>query len=172
MNNKLEKKKKLVEELIVTLNNSEAILVSEYSGLSANSMTALRKSLKREGFDASVLKNKMVSRSFSDLKLTYPDSLLKGPNIYFNTKSDVVKLSKILIDYKKENDSLSIKGGFLNGNYISESEIKTLAKLPSKEELIAKAVGLIKSPLSGLVGTLANPVNSLVNVLNNIKNNK
>ena len=57
---KIETKKKLVEDLCSSLKDSEAILISEYSGLNANSMTVLRKNLKKEGFDARVLKNKMV----------------------------------------------------------------------------------------------------------------
>ena len=63
-------------------------------------------------------------------------------------------------------------GQFLNEDYIDVKMINQLAKLPSRDELIAKAVGLIKAPLSGLVARLATPVNGLVNVLNNIKEEK
>ena len=81
-------------------------------------------------------------------------------------------MSKILVDFSKENENLSVKGGVLEGKFISNEEITKLSKLPSKAELIAKTVGLIKGPLTGLVGTLSNPINGFINVLNNIKNNK
>ena len=119
------------------------------------------------------------SQDFRDLKLDFqklncevPSDLLIGQNIIFKSDDNIVGLSKLLISYQKEYENFEIKGGVLEGNYIDSSQISELAKLPSKEELIAKTVGLIKGPLSGLVATLSNPINSFINVLNNIKKNK
>lgn len=170
--NNLDVKKDIVNQLTEDLKSSEAILVSGYSGISVNDLTTLRKSLTKEGLKGRVIKNSMVSRTLDSLGYDYPSEVIKGQNIYFYTESDVANLTKIISDYNKENENLTIKGGFLNGDFIDQEQIKTLAKLPSKEQLIAKVIGLIKSPISGLVGTLSNPINSFVSVLNNIKNNK
>ena len=169
---KKEDKKQVVESLISKVQDAEAVIVSDYSGLDVAAITILRKEIAKEGFEAQVIKNTMVNRAFENLKLQYPEALLKGPNIFFRANNDVVKLSKLLVSFGKENEHFELKGGFLNGNYIDQSEIRTLAQLPSQDELLAKAIGLIKAPLTGLVARLSSPINGVIGVLNNIKNNK
>ena len=171
MSNKDLKKNK-VEQLINLFSDAEGIIVSDYSGLSGNDITELRKKVRDAGFSAQVEKNSIVKRSFNSVKLTMPDSVLSGPNIYFKADSEMPNLCKILVEFAKENDFFEIKGGHLNGVYVDSSSVVELSKLPSREELIAKTVGLIKSPLNGLVGTLSSPLRGFINVLNGIKNNK
>ena len=81
-------------------------------------------------------------------------------------------MSKDIVNFSKENEKLTIKGGFLSEDFIDVKTVNQLAKLPSRDELIAKTVGLIKAPVTGLVMTLASPVSGLINVLNNIKSKK
>ena len=169
---KIEEKKALLEQISKEFNDAEAVLISDYSGVSATNMVDLRKQIFNLGLSAKVVKNRIIKRWFDANNYKLPDNLLKGQNIYLKTEDNIVGLSKIIVDYAKENESFQIKGGVLYGNYIDEQQIKDLAKLPSKEELIAKSVGLVKSPLTGLVLTLSSPLNAFINVLNNIKNKK
>ena len=171
MDNKTLKELK-VKELIDLFDDKEGIVVSDYSGLNANDITDLRKKVRNAGCSAKIEKNRMVKRSFDSIKLSYPEGLLTGPNIYFKVDSGMPDLCKLLVDFAKENESFNIKGAILDGEYIDSDQVNDLSKLPSREELIAKTVGLIKSPLSGLVGTLSNPLRGFINVLNNVKNNK
>tara|TARA_B100000131_G_scaffold287769_1_gene298647 strand:+ start:336 stop:851 length:516 start_codon:yes stop_codon:yes gene_type:complete len=170
--NAIEKKKIIVKDIENEFSDSEAIIVSDYSGLSVGDITDLRQRIFNEGFYVKVLRNRLTKRAFDNQNFEYPEELLKGQNIVFKSDDNIVGLSKILVSYQKEYERFEIKGGLLDGNYIDNKQIGKLAKLPSKEELVAKTVGLIKGPLTGLVATLSSPVNSFINVLNNIKNNK
>tara|TARA_B100000700_G_scaffold241730_1_gene269148 strand:- start:35 stop:550 length:516 start_codon:yes stop_codon:yes gene_type:complete len=168
----IEKKKEIVKNIETEFKDSEAIIISNYSGLSVSDITDLRKRVFKEGFFVKVLRNRMTKRAFDANKFECPEELLTGQNIIFKSDDNIVGLTKLLVSYQKDYESFEIKGGLLDGKYIDSKQIGTLAKLPSKEELIAKTIGLIKGPLTGLVATLSSPVNSFINVLNNIKNNK
>ncbi len=168
----IEIKKKIVDEVTSEYKDSDAIFISDYSGLNVAQITDLRSELGRAGFKATVQKNRLIQRVFKNIGIDVPQQVLKGQNIFFTTDSDVVQLSKILVNFSKDNEKFEIKGGVLEGGFVDHKQVSKLATLPSKPELIAKTVGLIKGPLSGLVGTLSSPVNGFINVLNNIKNNK
>ena len=168
----LKNKEKIVNNIESEFQDSEAIIISDYSGLTVEDITELRQRIFKEGFYVKVLRNRLVKIAFDSSKFDYPETLLTGQNIYCKSDDNIVGLTKLLVSYQKEYENFEIKGGLLEGNYIDNKQISTLAKLPSKEELVAKTVGLIKAPLTGLVATLSSPVNSFINVLNNIKNNK
>lgn len=168
----LQLKKESIKTISNQFENSEALIISGYKGLNVTALTDLRSKVRERGYEARVIKNRLFKIAMEKTQYNIPDEVLKGQNIYFKAEKDVVGLSKILLDFSKENESLKVKGGVLEGKFISDNQVVELSKLPSKEELIAKTVGLIKGPLTGLVGTLSNPINGFINVLNNIKNNK
>ena len=168
----IEDKKNSVDKIAEQYSDSEAFIVSEYKGLNVEQITELRSLVRNGGFSSSVFKNRLFLRAIEKLKLNVPNDVLKGQNIFFKADNDVVELSKILVKFSKDNESLNLKGGVLEGSFIDKTQVIELSKLPSKDELVAKTVGLIKGPLTGLVGTLSNPINGFINVLNNIKNNK
>ena len=168
----IQEKQKKVDQLTENLKQSRGIIVANYRGLTVTELTDLRSRLRKYGSKATVYKNGITKRAFQISERKCPEDLLKGPNILVTTDTDAVNMSKQVVDFSKETEKLTIKGGFLSEDYIDDKMINQLAKLPSRDELIAKAVGLIKAPLSGLVMRLASPVNGLVNVLNNIKEEK
>mgnify|MGYP003960915515 CR=1 FL=1 len=168
----LDLKKKQVERISEQFSDSEAFIISGYKGLNVEQLTELRSKVRDGGFTSTVIKNSIFSFSSKSLGLDIPKEILKGQNIFFKADKDVVGLTKILVGFSKINENLSLKGGVLEGSFISNDQVTELSKLPSKAELIAKTVGLIKGPLTGLVGTLSSPINGFINVLNNIKNNK
>lgn len=168
----IELKEKKVEYLVENISNSRGLIIADYSGLSVTELSELRGNLREVGSFATVFKNGVTRRALGKLNRNYPEELLKGPNIIVYSETDAVGMSKKVVDFSKNNEKLTIKGGFLSEDYIDIKMIDQLAKLPSREELIAKAIGLIKSPITGLVMSLSSPVNGLVNVLNNIKSKK
>ena len=169
MLNKVQKET-IVNELIESYSSKEAIVIANYSNLKVNDIVDLRKSITKEGFKAKVYKNRLFKRSLDSKGVDVPGETLKGQNIYFETSSDVVSLCKLLVNYSKENENLQLTGGILDGAYITPHQISDLSKLPTKEELIAKFIGQVKSPISKLVMTLSNPINGFAHVLSNIKN--
>lgn len=168
----LTEKKDIVQSLVETFSKAESVIVSDYVGLTVPEVTQLRKSLSQSGVRAQVVKNRLANLALKNYNCEFPDQMLKGMSMFFSTESDVAGLSKKLVDFSVSRGNFSIKGGFLNGSFIDSAQIDQLAKLPSRDVLIAKVVGQIKAPLSGFVATLANPINSFINVLNNIKNKK
>ena len=163
-------KQELVNELTAEVSENEALIISDYKGLKVTDIDALRKSLAAEGFKAKVTKNRLIKRAFDGLTIELPEGVLKGQNMFFQTKDNVVGLTKILVKYSEENENLKIKGGIFDGQFIGTEKIDQLSKLPSKEVLIAKLIGQMKAPMSRLTATLSSPVNGLVGVLTNIKN--
>ena len=168
----VDEKKKKVDDIVKQYSESESFIISEYKGLNVEQMNEIRSLVRNAGYSASVIKNRLFQRAAGSMSIEIPKETLKGQNVFFRADKDVVELSKILVKFSKNNESLSLKGGVLDGGFIDDKQIVELSKLPSKTELIAKTVGLIKGPLTGLVGTLSNPINGFINVLNNIKNNK
>ena len=168
----IELKEKQVENLTKNIEEARGLIIAQYSGLTVTELTDLRTRLRANGSFATVFKNGITRRALGKLNRTYPEELLKGPNILVYSTTDAVNMSKEVVNFSKENEKLAIKGGFLSEDYIDIKMINQLAKLPSRDELIAKAVGLIKAPITGLVMSLSSPVNGLVNVLNNIKSKK
>ena len=163
-------KVQIVDTLESEFSDASMIILSDYTGINVNEMSDLRKELASKGFHAKISKNRLVKRAFKKLNYNVEDSLLKGQNIFFNSKEDTVGLSKSLVDFAKNNEKLKIKGGLLDGNFVSTDEIVNLSKLPSKEELIAQLIGQLKNPINKFVMTLSNPINGFAHVLTNIKN--
>lgn len=161
-----------IEQITGQLENSRLVVLSDYRGMTANEMTEFRKELGKSGVSANIYKNTLARRAFNDLNIEFPADLLQGPTIMISTDTDAVEASKTVVKFSKSNEALKIKGGVLQNAHVDESTINELAKLPGRDELVAKAVGLIKAPLTGLVANLSSPVRGLGNVLTAIQNKK
>lgn len=168
----VKQKNDIVNEIKANIEASDLVVATDYRGLSANKSNEFRSKIRDSGAEAKVYKNTLMRLAFNELSISYPSELLVGPTLLIHTKNDVVSLSKAIVGYLKDNDKVSIKGGLLQQSFIDESNVKNLATLPSKEELIAKSVGMIKAPLVGFVSGVSSPLRGLVAVLKQIENKK
>ena len=168
----LELKKKEVEEIVEDINSSEIILFTDYRGLTVNQFSNLKKELRKEQARIKVSKNTLIRRALSSLSIEYPKEYVVGPSALVSTKGDLVNTVKVITKFSKESEVLVIKGGILEKSIIDEPKIQQIAKMPSKQELIGKVVGGIKSPITNLVICLSSPTRGLMNVLNAIANKK
>lgn len=168
----IDEKKKIVEEIKVEIENSTLVIASDYRGISANGANELRAKLRESGATATVQKNTLVRIAFNELGISYPADMLVGPTLLINSGEDVASVSKALVNFMKKNDKTQIKGGLLEKSYINEAGVRALADLPSREELIAKTVYMIKAPLTGFVSGVSSPLRGLVAVLNQIETKK
>lgn len=150
----LEAKKAQVAELIEVLNGATTGVLVDYRGLSVEEDTQLRNNLRAAGVKYFVVKNTLLRLAANQTGLEDLDSILHGPTA-LAVSDDAVAPAKVLADFAKENDTLEIKSGFMDGKVLSLDEIKTLAKTPSKETLIAKIMGSLNSPISGLARLLS-----------------
>ncbi len=157
---------KQLEELTGLFKESEYLVSTEYKDISANTMVALRKQLNSVGAKYRIVKN-------NDADIANFSNYIKGTCALLITDLDPAQASKQLYKVIKDEDlNITVLGAVLNGEIIESSKVEQLSKLPSKNELIAKAVGQIGAPLTGFVYSLSSQINSLVNVLNNIADSK
>lgn len=150
----LEAKKAQVAELIEVLNGATTGVLVDYRGLTVEEDTKLRNDLRAAGVKYFVVKNTLLRLAANQTGLEDLDSILHGPTA-LAVSDDAVAPAKVLADFAKDNDTLEIKSGFMDGKVLSLDEIKTLAKTPSKETLIAKMMGSLNSPISGLARLLS-----------------
>lgn len=150
----LEKKKKVVVDLVESIKAAQAGVLVDYRGITVEQDTKLRKQLREAGVEYKVVKNTLTRFAANELGFQELDEQLNGPTALAISDTDPVAPAKIISDFAKEAETISIKAGFLDGKVISLDEIKQLASTPSRDVLIAKIMGSLNAPVSKLVRTL------------------
>ncbi len=149
-----EKEQRIVE-IREILRGAKAVYVSHYSGLSVEAVTDLRKRLRGVQATHTVAKNTLAIRAAKEEGFEALAPLLVGPAVITVSKGDAMAPAKVLMAFAKENDKLVVKGGVIDGKAASTAEVFELASLPTKDELIAKLLGTMLNPLSGLARVLS-----------------
>lgn len=149
----LEDKKVVVEQVSNALSGSQAAIVAEYRGLTVEQMTNLRRAARDAGVYLRVVKNTLVRRAVKGSDFECLDEHLKGP-LALAASADPVAVAKVLSTFAKDHELLAIKAGAMSGKQLSMEEIQALAKLPGREELLAKLVGTLQAPVTKFVRTL------------------
>ncbi len=168
----ISQKKEMVERLSKDFSESEISILVDYKGLDVLKMTDLRAQLRNEGVQMEVVKNTLLDRASEGTDTALMKDFLKGPNAIVLSKEDPVAPAKILVKFAKDNEKLEIKAAALSGKLLNVDEIKQLAKMPSKEELLSKLVYTLNAVPTSFVNVLSGIPRSFVNVLNAIKDQK
>ncbi len=150
----LEAKKAQVAEIIEVLKGATTGVLVDYRGLTVEEDTKLRNDLRAAGVKYFVVKNTLLRLAAKETGLDELDDILHGPTA-LAISEDAVAPAKVIADFAKENEKFEIKSGFMDGKVLSLDEITKLAKTPSKETLIAKMMGSLNSPISGLARLLS-----------------
>ena len=164
----LEEKKKLVEELKEKISAAKSVVIVDYKGLTVFEDTELRKTLREANVEYRVLKNRLMQKAFNELGYADFDEALNGPTAVAFANGDPVAPAKILLDSADKTKKISVKCGMVDGTYITEDGVKELATLPPKEVLLAKLLGTLEAPISGLARVLNETISGLARVLNQI----
>ena len=165
----LKQKEQQVNELTELLNASVSGVLVDYKGINVADDTQLRRDLRAAGVRYMVVKNSLLSRAaekagFEDLK-----NVLAGTTALAVSSDDAIAPAKILNKFAEASKgAFSIKAGFVEGNLIDAAGVTSLAKLPSREELIAKMLGGLNAPISGFVNVLNGNIRGLVIALDQI----
>jgi len=145
-------KEQLVTELTTKIKGAKALYYTDFTGLNVKRMTDLRRKLKKAGVEYVVIKNTLALRSVNESGLV--GARLKGPTGLIISK-DPVSAAKIVTDFAKENEQRpALKGGMLDGVSIDEAQVKKLASMPSREQMLAELGAGLQSPLAAFVGAL------------------
>ena len=148
MNKNRQMKQAKVEEIKEKLQKSQSVILASYQGLNVEEDTQLRKSLREAGVEYKVYKNTLVILAAKELGIEGLDEHLQGPISIAIGYDDVTAPARILNDFAKTHKKLELKAGLVQGEIYDADKVKQLANIPSKDILIAKLLGSIKSPLS------------------------
>ena len=153
MTKAIEMKKGVVAEIAEKLQKSASCVVVDYKGLKVEEVTELRNKFREAGIDYKVYKNTLVRRAAAEVgnMAQFDDVNLVGTNAIAFGYEDTVAPAKIVNDFAKTHPKLELKMGFVEGEFYDAENIKKLAEIPSREELIAKLLGSLKAPVSNFV---------------------
>jgi large subunit ribosomal protein L10 len=135
------------------LAKAQAVIVAEYRGLGVGAMTGLRAKARGAGVYLRVLKNTLAQRAVRGTQFEKLSEQLSGPLVY-GFAQDPVAGAKVLADFAKDNERFVIKGGAMSNALMSAKDVKVLATMPSREELLAKLAGTLQAPIVKLARTL------------------
>jgi large subunit ribosomal protein L10 len=160
-------KERIVSELAERLKGSQNLLVADYRGLTMLEIDELRTKLLETGTRFSVVKNTLTRRAAEEAGVKELLDLIDGPTAiaFIDAEGDPAAAAKILNDTARAHNVLVIRGGLLEGDTVSEVEVKRLAALPPTDVLRAQLVGAVAGPLTTIVGLFTAPLRDLVNVL-------
>ncbi len=144
-----------VAELKERFENARAVFLAEYAGLSVKEQQELRRGLRESGAEFKVTKMTLTRLATADLKIEGLDDLLLGPTGLAFADGDAVAAAKVLDQFASEHEALKVKGGLLGADLLTPERIAALAKLPGRQELLAKILGTARAPLSNMAGLLA-----------------
>src|SRR4051812_28375279 len=145
-------KQQVITDLTDRMKGAKALYYTDFSGLTVKRMTDLRRQLRKAGVEYVVLKNTLALRAVNESGLS--GVRLKGPTGVVVAK-DPVAAAKVLSDFAKANDQRpSIKGGLLDGAHIDEAQVKKLANMPSREQMLAELGASMQAPMAAFAGAL------------------
>ena len=149
----LEQKQAVVSEVSAKLANAQAVIVAEYRGIGVENVTQLRAKARKSGLYLRVLKNTLARRAVQGTPFAKLADQMTGPLMY-GIAQDPVAGAKVLSEFAKENELFVIKGGAMPNAVMSAKDVKALATMPSREELLAKLLGTMQAPVAKLVRTM------------------
>lgn len=150
----LDDKKAVVAEVSAKLVDAQTMVMAEYSGVEVADLTVLRAKARQSGVYLRVLKNTLVRRAVVGTQFEPLAEHMAGHLIY-GISADAVAAAKVLNDFAKTNDKLVLKVGCYGGKVLDKASVQALASIPSREELLAKLLGVMQAPVSGLAGAIA-----------------
>jgi large subunit ribosomal protein L10 len=160
-----KRKDQLVLEYKELIEQSRALFLAEYAGLTVKDMEALRDKVREAGGQFSVTKNTLLYTALVQSEQEVPADFLNGQLATGFAMAEIPSLAKALTEAAKANDNLVIRGGIMDGQMLSVAEIEALADLPSLDQLRAQIIGLLSAPAQNIASVLGSGVRQVVNVV-------
>ncbi len=164
-----QKKEEVLQDLLDKFSRSKAVVFADYRGLDVASISEIRAELRKNDSEMKVAKKTLIKlaakKDFGDLS----DEIMQGPVVATFSYEDALSGVQVLFKFSKKNDKLKLLGGIIDGKIVDADVIMKYAKLPSREELLAKLIGSMNAPVSGFVGIGNSLISGIVRVLNAYK---
>ncbi|MGE3622920.1 MAG: 50S ribosomal protein L10 [Bdellovibrionales bacterium] len=161
--NRVEKEK-FVAAFNDEIKEAHTVVVTQQLGLDADQTLDLRRKLRAGGVNLKVGKNTLIKHAIKGTKIEGLGKFLKGPTALAFSK-DPVAAAKITVEFAKKNDKFKVVGATMDGQVLDEAQVKSLATLPSLDELRGKLIGLLMAPATKIAGVLQAPAGQLARVL-------
>ena len=155
-----EQKKNYITEMTANFENSEAVLVTHYQGLTVKQLDELRKQMREQGIQFKITKNRITKLALEKTKCKELANLFTGPTAVALSK-DVISTAKILTKFSKENKNLKILGGIMGKEILDVAAVANVATLPTLDEARAKIIGILRSPAQKIVSILLAPASKI-----------
>ena len=159
----------MVDQLTSMFTDSKALVFADFTGIDVASVSELRSQLREASVEYQVVKNRLAKRAVEAAGMSGLNEFLEGPTAIAAAQEDPLAPAQILQKFVDNGGKIVIKTGFLDGQVLSPDQVKALASLPSREELLSKTVGTIQAPLSGLASVLNALLANLVGVISAIE---
>ena len=155
-----EQKKNYISEMATQFENSKAVMVTHYQGLTMPQLDELRAKMREKGIIFKITKNRITKLAIEKTKCKNLSELFSGPTAVALSK-DAIITAKILTNFSKENKNLKILGGIMGDDILDVSGVKNVATLPTLDEARAKIVGILKSPAQKIASILLAPASKI-----------
>jgi large subunit ribosomal protein L10 len=160
-----DQKAAVIDEVTTQLRDAEAVYAVDYRGTSVTQAADLRSRLRESNTRFRIVKNTLTERAADNAGAAALKPFLEGPTALVFVKGDAASAAKALADFKRASGLLEFKGGWMNGDTLSADQIDAIAKLPSREVLYGRLVGMVASPLTGLASAMGGLVGGLARQL-------
>jgi large subunit ribosomal protein L10 len=167
-----DQKATAIAEIATHIDESQAVFAVDYRGISVPQVAELRSKLREADATFTVVKNSLTERAADQVGADALKDFLTGPTALTFVRGDAATAAKAVADYARATQLLPFKGGLMDGATLDVDQIRSLSRLPSREVLYGQLVGVVASPVSGLVRTLGALVGGLASALGQVRDKK
>jgi|APSaa5957512535_1039671.scaffolds.fasta_scaffold84372_1 large subunit ribosomal protein L10 len=167
-----QQKEQSITSITEGMKSAKAVVIANFQGLKVSEMEELRAKCRENNITCVASKKTFVKKALADVGMDIDTKQFDGAPAVFIGLEDEVAPAQIVANFAKDHKMMTIFGGILEGQFISEAKVTELSKLPSKQQLLGQLVGTLNAPISGFVNVLAGNLRGLVTVLSAIKEQK
>lgn len=164
-----ELKRLVVQELVERYRGIDRCVVVDLTGLSALSAHEVRSELKKQGITLEVVKNSLATRALAEVGLEKLGMLLTGPSAIATGGEDLTALTRIMSEWARKNDKVAIRGGYAEGEVLAREAVLRISRLPGRNELRARLLAQMQSPLTGLLGVMTGVTRNFLGAMSAIR---
>jgi len=162
----------IVEQYSEKFKEAKAVYLADYTGIDVPTITNVRNKFREAGVEYKVLKNRLARLALNKAGISDLDEYLQGVTAYIIDYNDPIPPAKIIKEFNKKNEILRVKAAYVEGSVMQAEEIKRLADLPSRDQMLAQILGLLQQPMTKLAATLQGSMQKLVRTLDALKDSK
>lgn len=160
-----QKKIEITTAIAERVRQSPCLVFVDYRGMTVKEATKLRRRCREAGVHYQVIKNRLIKRALAESALAPPEAVLQGPTAVALALKEPTAPARVLAEFKKESEHLAVKGGYLGKTWLDPQAVEALAKIPSREVMLARLSGSLKSPIVRVAWALRAPVAKLAMAL-------